>query len=72
MAIFTAGQESPIILQDGNGTVYPMAKDCMGRIRDPDWLDLPPLNSLGMGVHVLANLLKLQLKESRDYGQETD
>lgn len=49
-------QESPIILRDGNGTIYPMAKDCMGGIRDPDWLDLPPIASLGMGVHSLANL----------------
>ncbi|KAK7885986.1 hypothetical protein WMY93_025607 [Mugilogobius chulae] len=56
VAIFTAGQESPVILRDGNGTIYPMAKDCMGGIRDPDWLDLPPINSLGMGVHSLANL----------------
>lgn len=49
-------QESPIILRDGNGTIYPMAKDCMGGIRDPEWLDLPPIKSLGMGVHSLANL----------------
>lgn len=49
-------QESPIILRDGNGTIYPMAKDCMGGIRDPDWLDLPPITSLGMGVHSLVNL----------------
>ncbi|KAL4629964.1 E3 ubiquitin-protein ligase UBR5 isoform X5 [Arapaima gigas] len=56
VAIFTAGQESPIILRDGNGTIYPLAKDCMGGIRDPDWLDLPPISSLGMGVHSLANL----------------
>uniref|UniRef100_A0A3P8XHU6 E3 ubiquitin-protein ligase UBR5 n=1 Tax=Esox lucius TaxID=8010 RepID=A0A3P8XHU6_ESOLU len=56
VAIFTAGQESPVILRDGNGTIYPMAKDCMGGIRDPDWLDLPPIASLGMGVHSLANL----------------
>jgi E3 ubiquitin-protein ligase EDD1 len=33
-----------------------MAKDCMGGIRDPDWLDLPPISSLGMGVHSLINL----------------
>ena len=33
-----------------------MAKDCMGGIRDPDWLDLPPIISLGMGVHSLINL----------------
>ncbi|RXM32738.1 E3 ubiquitin-protein ligase UBR5 [Acipenser ruthenus] len=56
VAIFTAGQESPVILRDGNGTIYPMAKDCMGGIRDPDWLDLPPISSLGMGVHSLTNL----------------
>lgn len=43
-------------MRDGNGTIYPMAKDCMGGIRDPDWLDLPPIASLGMGVHSLANL----------------
>ncbi|KAL7984136.1 hypothetical protein Chor_002706 [Crotalus horridus] len=49
-------QESPIILRDGNGTIYPMAKDCMGGIRDPDWLDLPPISSLGMGVHSLTNI----------------
>lgn len=54
--IFVSPQESPIILRDGNGTIYPMAKDCMGGIRDPDWLDLPPIASLGMGVHSLANL----------------
>ncbi|KAJ8353856.1 hypothetical protein SKAU_G00214230 [Synaphobranchus kaupii] len=56
VAIFTAGQESPVLLRDGNGTIYPMAKDCMGGIRDPDWFDLPPISSLGMGVHSLANL----------------
>ncbi|XP_058868619.1 E3 ubiquitin-protein ligase UBR5 isoform X2 [Acipenser ruthenus] len=56
VAIFTAGQESPVILRDGNGTIYPMAKDCMGGIRDPDWLDLPPISSLGMGIHSLTNL----------------
>ncbi|XP_072562057.1 E3 ubiquitin-protein ligase UBR5 isoform X7 [Paramormyrops kingsleyae] len=56
VAIFTAGQEAPVILRDGNGTIYPLAKDCMGGIRDPDWLDLPPISSLGMGVHSLTNI----------------
>lgn len=46
--LFPQMQESPIILRDGNGTIYPMAKDCMGGIRDPDWLDLPPISSLRM------------------------
>lgn len=54
--LFPPCKESPIILRDGNGTIYPMVKDWVGGIRDPDWLDLPPINSLGMGVHSLANL----------------
>ena len=38
----------PLILRDGNGAIYPVAKDCLEGIRDPLWLDLPPLVSLGM------------------------
>uniref|UniRef100_S4RBH7 Ubiquitin protein ligase E3 component n-recognin 5 n=1 Tax=Petromyzon marinus TaxID=7757 RepID=S4RBH7_PETMA len=56
IAIYSAGQESPVILRDGNGTLYPLARDCMGGIRDPDWLDLPPVRSLGVGLHALTNL----------------
>ncbi|TRY88597.1 hypothetical protein DNTS_029996 [Danionella cerebrum] len=68
VAIFTAGQESPIILRDGNGTIYPMAKDCMGGIRDPDWLDLPPIASLGMGKQTLMqHVLRCDFEACRQY-----
>ncbi|KAL7038434.1 hypothetical protein ACKWTF_009577 [Chironomus riparius] len=36
--------ESILILRDGNKTIYPLAKDCVESIRDPLWMDLPPLS----------------------------
>lgn len=36
--------ESILILRDGNKTIYPLAKDCLEAIRDPLWMDLPPLS----------------------------
>uniref|UniRef100_UPI00358E0F24 E3 ubiquitin-protein ligase UBR5-like isoform X5 n=1 Tax=Myxine glutinosa TaxID=7769 RepID=UPI00358E0F24 len=56
IAIYTAGQESPVLLRDGNGTLYPLSRDCLGGVRDPDWLDLPPVQALGVGLHALTNL----------------
>jgi E3 ubiquitin-protein ligase EDD1 len=48
-------QAAPLILRDGNGAIYPLAKDCLDGIRDPLWFDLPPLLSLGMGVQSVPN-----------------
>lgn len=36
-----------MILRDGNGTIYPIAKDCADSIRDPNWLDLAPVLCIG-------------------------
>lgn len=36
--------ESILILRDGNKTIYPLAKDCLEAVRDPLWMDLPPLS----------------------------
>lgn len=33
-----------------------MAKDCLEGIRDPLWLDMVPLHSLGMGIQSLHNV----------------
>ena len=44
-------------LQDGNGAIYPLAKDCNDGIRDPMWLNLPPIRCLGMRVQSLGNTL---------------
>ncbi|KAL1490432.1 hypothetical protein ABEB36_013127 [Hypothenemus hampei] len=38
--------ESVLILRDGNNTIYPLAKDCADAIRDPQFLDLPPVKCI--------------------------
>lgn len=44
-------QESqPVLLCDGNGAMYLLAKDCSENIRDPLWLDLPPVTCLAMRI----------------------
>lgn len=38
--------ESILVLRDGNKTIYPLAKDNMDAIRDPTWMDLPPISCI--------------------------
>lgn len=38
--------ESILVLRDGNKTIYPLSKDCLEAIRDPTWMDLPPISCL--------------------------
>lgn len=38
-----AAADSVLLLRGGNKTIYPMVKDCADAIRDPSWLDLPPI-----------------------------
>ena len=49
----TGDGDSLTLLRDGNGTIYPLSRDCLDSIRDPQWLDLPPMKCLGMGTHSL-------------------
>ena len=49
-------QDNPILLRDGNGAVYPLAKDYSDGIRDPLWLDLPPLRCLSLTLQSLMNV----------------
>ncbi|XP_030371392.1 E3 ubiquitin-protein ligase hyd isoform X3 [Scaptodrosophila lebanonensis] len=42
------GNSSTIVLKDGNAALYPLAKDCIGSIKDPQWFDLPPVKSVTM------------------------
>ncbi|XP_017873446.1 PREDICTED: E3 ubiquitin-protein ligase hyd isoform X2 [Drosophila arizonae] len=44
------GNSSTIVLRDGNGALYPLAKDCLGSIKDPQWFDLPPVKSITMAT----------------------
>ncbi|GFO10305.1 E3 ubiquitin-protein ligase ubr5 [Plakobranchus ocellatus] len=59
VSLLTCGTPPPnssLILRDGNGAIYPMAKDCNDNIRDPIWLDLPPVTSVGMKVQRVPSL----------------
>lgn len=38
--------DSVLILRDGNNAIYPLVKDCVDAIRDPQWLDLQPIKCL--------------------------
>lgn len=53
-------QELLVQLQDGNGAIYPLAKDYNSGIRDPMWLNLPPVRCLGMRVQALPNTILSQ------------
>jgi E3 ubiquitin-protein ligase EDD1 len=44
------------ILRDGNGTIYPLVKDCLEAIRDPIPVDLPPFKCIGIGIHALPHV----------------
>lgn len=46
--------QSVLLLRDGNSAICPLAKDCVEAIRDPHWLDLPPIRCIGTGIHALT------------------
>lgn len=48
--------DSVLILRDGNNTIYPMAKDCVEAIRDPNWLDLPPIKCIAAAPLTLPSV----------------
>ncbi|KAJ8321996.1 hypothetical protein KUTeg_000467 [Tegillarca granosa] len=57
ITLHNTGDELLVQLQDGNGAIYPLAKNNTDGIRDPLWLNLPPVRSLGMRVHCLNNVI---------------
>eukprot|EP00794_Sanderia_malayensis_P011765 gene11765-12982_t len=36
--MYTTGVESIVLLRDGNGCIFPLVKDCVGGIRNPNWV----------------------------------
>lgn len=52
--------ESVLILRDGNCTIYPLSKDCIEAVREPQWLDLPPVRCLGAGTLALSTGTQLK------------
>ena len=55
----TGESEFVSVLLDGNRTVYPLVKDSTPTsesLKDPHWLDLPPMAALGLGTHALPHV----------------
>ncbi|XP_060590423.1 E3 ubiquitin-protein ligase UBR5-like isoform X1 [Ruditapes philippinarum] len=57
ITLHNTGEESFVQLRDGNGALYPFAKDCNEGIKDPMWLDLPPVRCLGIRTHYLRDVV---------------
>ncbi|XP_054747498.1 E3 ubiquitin-protein ligase hyd isoform X1 [Anastrepha obliqua] len=57
-----SGNTSNILVCDGNRALYPIAKDCLGSIKDPQWLDLPPVKSVSMGMIPLSGAGNIKSK----------
>nr|XP_006821041.1 PREDICTED: LOW QUALITY PROTEIN: E3 ubiquitin-protein ligase UBR5-like [Saccoglossus kowalevskii] len=62
VSLHTAGQDTCSVLQDGNGAIYPLAKDAVGGVRDPIWLDMPPVQCMGVGTYHMINTISGILK----------
>jgi len=50
-------QDSFVQVRDGNGALYPFAKDCAEGIKDPMWLDMPPVRCMAMRTHYLKDVM---------------
>lgn len=48
--LYPTGDDSLIMMTDTNGALFPLSKNFLGTVKDPAWTDLPPLQSLGVGV----------------------
>lgn len=48
--------DAVLILRDGNNTIYPMTKDCVEAIKDPNWLDLPPIKCIAAAPLTLPSV----------------
>lgn len=48
--------ESVLLLRDGNNSLYPLVKDCVDAIRDPQWLDLQPIKCIAATSLTLSSV----------------
>lgn len=48
--------DSVLVLRDGNNTIYPLVKDCVDSIREPQWLDLQPIKCMAATSHTLNSI----------------
>ncbi|RWS30595.1 E3 ubiquitin-protein ligase hyd-like isoform X4 [Leptotrombidium deliense] len=51
ISLYCHGENENItLLRDGNGALYPLAKNCIDSIKDPITLDMAPTQSIGIGI----------------------
>ncbi|XP_052753603.1 E3 ubiquitin-protein ligase UBR5 [Galleria mellonella] len=46
LATAAEGSEPVVVMVDGNGALYPVSRDCVGMVREPPPLNLPPARAL--------------------------
>lgn len=46
VCVWSQGSEPVVIMVDGNGALYPVSRDCVGMVREPPALNLPPARAL--------------------------
>lgn len=56
ISLYSCGENEIVtILRDGNGAIYPIAKDCTDAIKDPITLDMAPAQAVGIGINPLKD-----------------
>ena len=46
VVVVVQGSEPVVMMVDGNGALYPVSRDCVGMVREPPALNLPPARAL--------------------------
>lgn len=61
ISLYCYGENETItILRDGNGALYPLAKDCTESIREPITLDMAPAQAIGIGISPIKDTVPNQ------------
>lgn len=63
--LLNCGEDSLVLVTDGNGCFFPLVKDCLKSIRDPPALNLPPVGAIGVGLHNVRPMVSGIAKKNR-------
>lgn len=56
ITLYACGESDvAVTLRDGNGSLYPLSKDFLDSLREPQPLDMAPIQALSMAVHPLRD-----------------
>lgn len=56
ITLYACGENEVIVtLRDGNGSLYPLSKDYLDSLKEPQPLDMAPVQALGMAIHPLRD-----------------